>query len=220
VAEFVRRVAQSIFYYGDAFYEVIPHRSEAGDITKIELFLVYPPSIKRFFGMYFQVVPWSAAKYARIKAGIRRIPRASLLHITLPNALGGRATANKLWSRLASLSSVIIPEFQMESMGKNIETGFDLNSYIKDRYIEKARLTRELGWNQRKVPDNEVLEFYVMHRHFKFAHSQAVIREHILEVLNEALNRPHVAAGAKIVFENILNDALPIFRGPDLFALI
>ncbi len=148
--DFIRRTAQSLFYYTENFFELYTERDEQGKITKIEFYTIYPPSMKKLFGQYFQVIPWRAAKHAHVKAGIRRIPKEKILHIEFPKELGGKRKLKKILKRLAKLSGTVIPDFQMKAMEKNKGVGFDLDRYTKAKYIEIAQITRKLGWNQRR----------------------------------------------------------------------
>jgi hypothetical protein len=191
VEDFIRRATQSLFFYTETFYELSCERDAEGNITKIEL--------------YFQIIPWSAAKHGRIKAGIHRVPKEKILHIAFPKELGGKRGLRKILKRLASISNTVIPDFQMEAMGKNENSGFNLERYTKGKYIEIAQRTRRLGWNQRRTQDNEILEYYMVHRHLRFADSQARLREHILKKVNQALNGAVINAEVEIIVENLLS---------------
>lgn len=202
--DFIRRATQSLFFYSETFYEIACERDADGKITKIEFFDIYPPSMKKVFGQYFQIIPWSAAKHARIKAGIHRIPKERILYIEYPKQLGGKGALRKIVKRLATISKTIMPDFQMKAMEKNENSGFNFEQYHREKYIEIAQLTRKLGWNQRKIRDDGYLEYYEMHRHLMFADSQAILRQHILEKVNQALNGTIVNAKAEITVENLL----------------
>lgn len=189
VGEFIRETGQSLFSHSEVFYEVKVTKNEQGKITKLELFDIYAPSMIKVLGYYFQFIPWKAAESAGTKAGIRRIPNESVLHIKFPDGLGGKSGIKRIIKRLASLSKVFIPDFQMNNLDQKKQTGFDLDTYIEAKYVEKAQLTKKMGWNQRKIPDNTILEYYSIHRHLMFAHSQSLIREHILMQLNMVIQK-------------------------------
>lgn len=204
--DFIRRATQSLFHYTEAFFELYCERDGSGKITKIEFYHIYPPSMKKVFGQYFQVIPWSAAKHGNVKAGIRRIPKEKILHIEFPKKLGGKRGLKKILRRLGKLSGTVIPDFQMKAMEKNESSGFDLDRYTKTKYIEIAQITRKLGWHQRKFRDNDILEYYSMHRNLMFTDSQATVREHIIDKVNTALNGTVINANTEIKVEGLLTN--------------
>jgi hypothetical protein len=126
-----------------------------------------------------------------------------MMLIDFPEELGGRRALKKILKRFSFLSKEMIPKFQMEAIQSNRDIGFDLTQYIHSKYIEKGQLTARFGWHQRKIPDDESLEFYSIYRHLRFASSQAIIREHILDSINKALNGPILNLGTKLVMRGI-----------------
>lgn len=184
VSEFIEEVGRSLFSHSESFHEIKITKDRSGKVIKLEFLDIYPPSIIKVFGYYFQLIPWKAAQSAATKAGVRRVPNDFILHITSPSELGGKSGLRKVLKRLATLSKIPFPDFHLKSFEQNKQTGFDLNTYVESKYIEKAQLTKKFGWNQRKYQDNNILEYYSMHRHLEFAYSQTLIREHILKQLN------------------------------------
>lgn len=187
VSEFIEEVGRSLFSHSESYHEIKITKDQNGKVIKLEFFDIYPPSIIKVFGHYFQFIPWKAAESAATKAGIRRVPSNFLLHITPPKELGGKRELRKILKRLVSLSKIYSPDFHLKSFEQNKQTGFDLNAYVESKYIEKAQITKRFGWNQRKYQDNSILEYYTMHRHLEFVYSQTLIREHILEQLNSVI---------------------------------
>jgi len=201
--EFIRDGSQMLFSHAELFYEIECDHDEEGKITKLNFHFIWSLTMKKIFGTYFQIIPWSAAKHARVKAGIRYVPREKILHITPPKGLGGKRRLKRIIRRLASLSSVVMPDFQMKAMEKNESVGFDIDVYTKRKYMEKAILTKPYGWNQRQYQDNNILEYYSMHRYLTQAMAMAAVRKHIVDKLNEALNGSYINAGASIVLEGL-----------------
>lgn len=202
--ELIREGSQMLFSHAELFYEIECEHDQEGKITKLDFHFVWPPTMKKVFGTYFQVIPWSAAKHARVKAGIRHVPKERILHITPPKELGGKRRLRKIVKRLASLSSVVMPDFQMKAMEKNKSVGFDLDLYTKRKYMEKAILTKPYGWNQRQYQDNNILEYYSIHRYLTQALAMAVVRKQFVDKLNEALNGSYINAGVSIALEGNL----------------
>lgn len=204
ISNFIIEAAHSIFIYGLVAYEIVYETNAYGKVNRFEFVTIYPPSVKKIFGNFFQVIPWRVARQLHVKTGLRKIPKHKILYIEFPKRLGGKKTLKKILKRLAKLSKELVPKFHMEAMEKNQNIGFDLNMYVREKYIEKGQLTKEFGWHQRKIPDNEILEYYSIHRRLKFALSQAVVREHIVSKINELLKGPLFNTDGKIIMEKIL----------------
>jgi len=221
LCDFIRNVAQTLFFYGRDIFEIVYDKDSNGKINNFQFVSVYPQSIKRIFGRYYQVIPWWVAKRSRGRAGIKRIPKNKIMIVDFPKELGGRRALRKIIGNLSRLSKDLIPEFQMEAMKDNRNIGFDLSQYVRSKYIEKAQLTRMFGWHQRKIPDDEILEFYSIYRHLRYAYSQAVIREHILDALNRTLGESVLNLPYKIIMTGIptskdINHELEIFYKGEL----
>lgn len=204
LCDFVRNAAHSLFFYGAVAYEIVYETDSRGNVTRFSFVDVHPLGIKKIFGSYFQIIPWGTAKRSHVKVSLIRIPKNKMLYLEFPKELGGKRGLRRILRRLANLSRQIIPNFQMEAMKENKDLGFDFGMYAKGKYLEKARLTRYLGWNQRKIPDNEILEYYSMCRYLKQKMSQAIVREKIIDVINQTLNGPILNLGIRIVTEGLL----------------
>lgn len=204
VTEFIRKTDQRLFHYGQAYYEINVEYNEDHAVKKLDLFDIYEPSMINFFGFYFQVVTWKAAKQYRIKAGVRRIPNKKILHIKFPDLLGGVKKRNEIVKTLIACGD-LFPKFYLSKL-KEISEGksyFNSEKYAKSQYIEIAQVTKNIGWNQRKYNDENVYEYYSLHRQISLARSQAIIREHILAKLNESLKIQLGNTYSEIVFENL-----------------
>lgn len=204
VNELIEHATQSLLFYGKATYEIRCERDEAGAITELNVDLIFAPSMRKILGNYWQVITWKAARHARVKAGILRVPSENVLFIEFPKKLGGRKGLKKIVKELAFISKEVMPEFQMEAMKNQVSSGFNFSDFIWNRYLFKGRLTRNFGWNQRKVPDNDMLEYYMLYRRVRFVKSQAVLREHILMRLNEKLESPYVGMVGCITTKNLM----------------
>lgn len=86
----------------------------------------------------------------------------------------------------------------MEDMGNQIKSsGFEflVNRQTEEQCLGKA--TKYIGWNARGTMDDVSLEYYRVYRHLKFEKSKAIIREHIICCVNEALS----SIGKKLGFD-------------------
>ena len=204
ISKFIRDATHSLFIYGRLAYEIVCETDADGKIIKFEFVDIYPLSVKMIFGRFFQIIPWWVAKNSHVRVGVHKIPKQKILYIEFPKSLGGRKKLKKILRRLATLSKYLFPEFQLKAIEKNQNIGFDLDQYIREKDIERGQLTRQFGWNQRKFPDNEILEYYLWFRHLNFALSQVIIREHILDKVNDILNGSLLNLDVEIVLENVL----------------
>lgn len=205
ICEFVRTTAHVLFSDGVAFYEIVYKKNEAGEIESFDFELLQPFYLFRFCKHYYQVVPWWEAKESRIRAQIVKIPAEKILRIDFPKQYGGKRKIDSLLKRLWQLSKELVPEFQMEAMGKNENMGFDLNEFSRARYLEVAKLTKGLGWNQRQLSGDNITEYYSMIRFLRGKKLEATIRQEVISKLNEALNRPVLNLGIKVAMENLFS---------------
>jgi hypothetical protein len=221
LCEFVRQTTQSLFVYGKVSFEVIVKKDSDGNIVELDFDDIFPLSLKKFFGQYYQVVPWWIARHANVKVDFVKIPNDKLFCINFPRGLGGRRRYVKTLKRLVELGDSIPPKFYLSQMEQNKDVGFDFKMYLKDRYIETAQITKRFGWHQRKLPDDEVLEYYAVYRHLRFEYGQAIVREAIMEKLNEVLKSLSPAFNEQIVFEGIptskqIRDEIDLLEKGDL----
>lgn len=203
VCEFIRNATYSIFMYGQVVYEIVYEKDSSGNLIRLEFLDIHPLSIKRIFGSYYQFIPWWVAKGSGVRAGIKKIPREKIMFIKFPRELGGRRKLVHILKTLSSLDKAIVPEFYMKAFAGNENIGFDFNEYVRAKYLESAKVTRNVGWNQRKFRDTEILEYYSMYRHLRFAFSQALIREHLLKSVNQVLNSQPLNLSVQIVIEGV-----------------
>jgi hypothetical protein len=89
------------------------------------------------------------------------------------------------------------------AMKDNKDVGFDLNKYTHERYITQACLTKDFGWDQRKVPDNDISEYYSLRRRLRKRMAQAIVREHIIGSINQALKGPFLNLGVQVVIKGL-----------------
>lgn len=205
ICEFVRTTAHVLFSDGIAYYEIVYHKNEAGEIESFGFELLQPFYLFRFLRNYYQIIPWWEAKESHTRVQIIKIPAERILRIDLPKQYGGKRKHYQLLKRLYQLSKELIPKFQMDAMGKNENIGFDLDEFSRAKYLEVAKLTRKFGWNQRQRSDKYITEYYMMQRFLRGKKLEAFLREHIIGELNKVLNRPPLNLDVKVVVENLFS---------------
>lgn len=203
ICEFVRSTAHSLFSDGVVFYESVYKKSEAGEIESFEFEYVDRYYLFRLGNNYYQVVPWWEAKESRTRVQIVKIPAEKVIRIDLPKQYGGKRRIYMLLKRLYELSKVLIPQFQMDAMGKNENIGYDHNEFDKAKFLEIAKLTKKFGWNQRSRSNKYITEYYQILRFLRNKKVEAAVRTHLINKLNEALNRSPLNLGVTVTMENL-----------------
>jgi len=202
LCDFVRSTTQTLFQKGEILYELIYKKNEQGEIEEFGLRYLSSCCLFKIFGNYYQIVPWWIASKSNVKVGIYKIPCSKVLKIDFPKELGGKRKIKKIIKRLWYLGKNIFPEFYMESMKNNENTSFNLNDYTNSKYIEIARLTKKFGWNQRKLSDGYITEYYSMVRQLRNKKAEIIIRDKIINDLNKYLNGEILNFNIKIIYEN------------------
>lgn len=207
LCDFVRDTAHVLFQDGVAIYEIIYKKNEDGEIESYSFELMDPYNLYRFFGNYYQFISWADARASHTKVRIIKIPTEKVLRIEFPKELGGRRRISKILKRSWELGQEIIPKFQMETMSKEENLGFDFKGFTDSKYLEIATLTKELGWNQRQLSNNHITEYYALLRLLRQKRTEALIREMIFVELNRALNGPCLNFGVQVSMENLFTVA-------------
>jgi hypothetical protein len=204
VFDFVRRVAQTLFQDGVAFYEIVYKKNNAGEIESFGFEWLRSFYLFRFGKNYYQIIPWWEAKASHVRVQIIKISAEKIIKITFPKKLGGIRKIHRIMKRLYNLGKDIIPKFQMSTLEDNKNIGFDFELYNKNKYLEIAKLTRKIGWNQGVQSANYIIEYYSLIRFLRQKETEVIVRSEILSKLNEALNGTILNLGTKIVCSNLL----------------
>lgn len=201
--DFIQTSAHVLFQNGSALYEIVCKKNEEGKIEEFDLVLIQPYCIYKFFGNYYQFISWAEAKRARTRVRIIKIPSDKILHIYMPKILGGKRGLLRTLKRLWQISKEIHPSFHMEAMEKGIDTGFDFNEYIKFKYLETAKITKIFGWDQRQRTSDYLTEFNFMMSYIRHKRTDVIMRQTIIDALNETLSGEILNFGVKISIENL-----------------
>jgi len=205
LCDFIRTTTHVLSQDGVVIYEIIYKKNEFGIIESFELELLQPFYLFKFFGYYYQFVPWWEAKKSHTKVQIVKIPAEKIMRIDFPKQFGGKRKIKKILRRLWQLSKEIVPEFRMEAIKENKDIGFDLKEFSKVKYLEIAELTKDFGWSQRQYSDDYITEYYSMLRFLREKKVEATIREKIVSSLNKTLNGSLLNFGVSIVIDNLFS---------------
>lgn len=207
LCDFVTTSAHVIFQDGVVLYEIVYKKDSKGNMEDFGLVLMQPYYLFRLFRNYYQFIPWWEAKRSQTRVRMIKIPKEKVLRINFPKSLGGKRKINKILKRLFELSKELIPKFQMEALERNQSIGFDMEEFSRLKYLEVARMTKGLGWNQRQRSDNYITEYYSMMRYLRDKKAEVIVRDTIISKLNSALNRDILGFGVQIAMDNLLSIA-------------
>ncbi|OYV62925.1 MAG: hypothetical protein B7W96_00105 [Parcubacteria group bacterium 37-58-5] len=203
LCDFVRNATHTLFERGVALYEIVYERNEAGETTSFSLERVDLYYLFRFFGNYYQLIPWWIAKENHIRVRALKIPGEKILRINMPRRYGGTRGFERMLKRVWKLGEQIVPKFQMDAMEENRSIGFDLKMFTDAKYLEVARLTKCFGWNQRRTSGDNISEYYSMVRYLRQQKVEASIRNMLIGKLNDALNRSPLNLGVTVSMANL-----------------
>jgi len=208
ICDFIERVALNLAYSGKVVYEIVYFYDDEkmNNIVGFTLDQLDINCIRNFGGFYWQLLPkkkigdrnYTRFNYAR---------RKDLIIFTFPKSLGGRLKLRKMIKVFKMLSKNSFPKFVFEDMaGVQPPSGFELKIYKERQENLVASITRDIGWNARRLFSERSLESYEIYRYLKFEKTKAILRDYILSELNNAL----VKIGEKMHFNaSIIIEGLP-----------
>ena len=94
----------------------------------------------------------------------------------------------------------------MEELGKPRKRApFDTNVDIRAHRVAVANAFNELGWDASGLIDEDMLEYYVLHRRLRFERFKVELREHLLDTLNESLARAgdEIGSSGRLTLEGV-----------------
>ena len=209
VTHFFERTSHYLTWYGKVLYEIAFDYDENPKPVAFRLVHVPKACIHDATAFYWQFisparrkelgVPNAAGGALRRKIdNVRLIPKNRMLAIGMPSELGGRRALMRTIRALSCASRSSFPELAISEMNySGPKCGFDFAVHRKETELHVARATRLFGWPMRSTAEESTLEFYRLHRYLRFERTKIIIRDHILDRLNDALRR----AGKELGFD-------------------
>ncbi|MCB9811982.1 hypothetical protein H6783_03650 [Candidatus Nomurabacteria bacterium] len=203
ICDFVQRMSKQLLMYGEVYFEVVKELDENGSLAGFELKIVPSHNLYRIGKSYFQIISPRDAKEAHVGIQVIKIPADKILVLNLPNELGNKRKLYKNLQRLYMASKETIPEFQMQAMQNEQNIGFNAEEFQKNKYIQAAILTKKFGWDQREgiTRKNHTTEYYSIYRYIVKKKAQLIIRDKLIDFINEALERMEI--NSKVSIENL-----------------
>lgn len=174
IPEVIRRIASHIMPDAHAHYEIvhkegIPHLCDFPNAGAFSL-----------FGYWCQVIPRQEWEYWGKKGAI--LPAASVWCIDIPQALGGRAKHRATMSELRKLHFAKQKALTIEDYRVRRRTLQDIKEL-------SFQATRHWGWIEMNTLGGEVNAYFTAHNRLRFEWALAVLREHIIQSLNDLVHR-------------------------------
>jgi hypothetical protein len=191
---FMDESARRVAFFGEALYEIVflgatarPH-----SFTHFALAAIPNNSVISALGSRWQFVPRRVrTEGARTPRMFSRLNPEDLLVITMPRQLGGKRGIRAMLTQLSNLGTGV-PEFHLREMPEHDEhIKFDLKAFTRIRNRMAGKSTSRVSWDARWLLLNErpITNFCLAHRRLRFEKSRAILRQTIVESLNDALQR-------------------------------
>ncbi len=185
--EFFNLCAQRIMAFGEDVYEIVYLAAAEGESSvDFRLAPIHPVTVAREGNKVAQYVPRirrdeNTAEYIDLppdRTAVFEAPK----HLREPIAQTMRS--------LSSLDDFGLPDFALQELGETHKRiPFDTRAHIRTHKLAVADASRPLGWMARGLIEEDMLEYYVLHRSLKFERFKIELRNHILGTLNETLER-------------------------------
>jgi hypothetical protein len=195
LADFVRECTQSVITAGEAVYEIV-YSSNLSD-QKVVAFHLEPIrafTIKYRAGKYHQEIPEKTAERLGVSKRIS-LPADSILIFRLPRQV--RKSVERTLQTLVVLSKKIMPEFAMNFAEAASKFHYDSSNQLYVQKLALADAGKAIGWNARGLVVDDMLEFYSLKSLLCFERFKIVVRNSIIDTLNEGLK----LAGRRMGFE-------------------
>jgi hypothetical protein len=197
IYDFAHECIQCLATYGEAPYEVI-YFSDDQDVPKAFLLaLIIPASFTLTRDGYRQYVPAAEKAEQGLTTQSIELPAENILLFELPHEV--KDSYEFMMECLSYFGGAVMPQFAVQDLFKR-SIPFSQQDYFKTRKLAIASATKDIGWNARDYGTEYELEFYVWYRQLKFYRFQCVLRNIVIEKLNEGLSRigKHLGFEAKL----------------------
>lgn len=200
---FIEAVIRALGLFGKCLYEIVDlNDPETGEIEAFDLSFIHPATVSYENGEWVQNV-FDSTLNGRENMNQIRLSSERLLVFNMPERI--RANWMKMMESLALLNT-LTPEFAiptLESRDNRVEFNHTAHGRLRDHAVMK--LTREIGWNSRKHPPDNILEYYWYHRFLLFEKFKIELRDSVVDSLNRDLEtvRKELGGGGRIIVDGL-----------------
>jgi len=210
VCDFCRECSQLLMSYGEAIYEISYLIDDEDKKVGFDLNYINPRTLRRRIGKIFQYVPREIAEERQVSEFIELSPNDILIFQApkyirndFPNILSSLKYLDK-----HQFTGIDVRKFMPESQHSNYD--FKLHRYYLQ--LALAHSFKKIGWNVRQLFEDDMLEYYILHRRLLFEKFKIELRQSILATLNIGLGR----AGKQMGFQAIIQiEGLPSLNDVD-----
>lgn len=179
VCDAVDNIAKHLAREGNAVYEII----KDAERTYIHGFTSY--NLYKIIFWYLQIIPPSDWGYWKKK--FNWLSEKRIWKVRIPQKLGGARGHKRVLKRLRRYSH-LGPNFYRQDLEQgNTTKYFDFIKFIRNNEIYFNRVTKKWGWNRRDWSQKKCTEYYTFYKMIGFKYAQAILREHIIEEINQLL---------------------------------
>jgi hypothetical protein len=201
--DLIRECAQYILVHREAIQEIaFLSEAEGQGLVGFELITVNPATLFRRRGKLRQYVPPSVRAGRHLPEYIE-LPPQNVLVYRAPepwNSQGG-----PMMEVLATIKAGI-PDFAIQSVAHSTNAvPFDTQVHFSMERVVVAEATRMIGWNARGLLQEDMLDYYFVHRELVWERFKAHLRDGIVETINEGLRRAGQVLGfdTRLVIEGL-----------------
>jgi hypothetical protein len=193
ISDFIVQSASSMVHKGIVRYEItkaewpeeesVSENIEREAMGNVQLFR--PQRIHGIIAglgfCYLQIV--RAPRQSEVEIKRVTIPRSDVWTLRIPKELGGIWKHKRLLKVLVYASKAA-PEFFRQ----------DVEKYHRQQSLAVASETADWGWEVRGLLKEETTEYFQAYRHLRFALSMAILRDYIVDSMNNLLQKVGMSA--------------------------
>ena len=191
VCDAVDNIARHLAWEGQATYEIVK------DNEQIYIFGFTPNYLFKVMFWYLQIIPRGDWNLWNRKFTLIR--NKSVWKVVIPFELGGVRGFKRVLRKLGKYSQ-LGPQFFRRDLERGLTTEhYDFREYARNSEIYVNRVTKKWGWNRRDWSQKNCTEFYSFYKMLLFRHAQALLREHIINEINNLLERLSIKAKLVVI---------------------
>lgn len=196
IPDVVRTVVQHMLWRGYAAFTIDeptreedhPRRNVLGEPAEnLSPFRpLQPMPHRRLFSTPLGIVEFFGTQnnWSRRRKVLRFYPKRRIWLVDVPRELGGRLGFWLMMERLARFPDVFPQWSSRALLHEQARVRFDVTGYAQLRTAYHAASAGRWGWSARDVSTTYQTEFFAVYRTMMFHHSLAVLREHVIVMLN------------------------------------
>lgn len=196
ICNVVNSIGQSLSRQGLALFELLQNKNHAGAKDCL-LHEIYSSRVFRVPRGYIQVTPRNALPEINRSRWVF-LPSDLIWRVEMPLELGGSSGYRQILSSVARLGNGMPDFFGPAAIESKQLSGFDFN--VRQQAIKKycAALTRSFGYGFRETDSEFMTECYFVYRHITFAWAKAIIRNHIIDEINQLASQIGITARIEV----------------------